>query len=53
MLTSHRNQSPNLQRKLIDWFQHEKNIDMKKANNNEISKTYLPVRLKVSIANSA
>ena len=30
-------QSPDSQRKSIDWFQHEKNIDTKNANNNEIN----------------
>ena len=38
MLTPHRNQSPNSQRKSINWFQNVKSIEMKKANNNEISK---------------
>ena len=38
MLTPHRDQSPDSQRKSIDWFEHEENIDMKNANNNEISK---------------
>ena len=34
----HRNQSLDSQRKSIDWIQHEKNIDMKNSNSNEISK---------------
>ena len=37
MLTSYSNQSADLQHKSIDWLQQEKNIGMKKANNNEIS----------------
>ena len=32
MLVPHRTQSPDSQHKSIDWFQHEKTIDMKKAN---------------------
>ena len=36
--TPHRNQSPDLQRKSIERLQHKKKIDMKKANNNEVSK---------------
>ena len=39
ILTPYRNQSPDLQRKSIDWFQHKKNIGMKKANNNDIHKS--------------
>ena len=35
---AHRNQSPDSQRKSIEWFQHKKSIDMKKANRNKISK---------------
>ena len=45
--TAHRNQSSNLRRKSIEWSQHKKIIDMKKANSNEIS---LP--LKVSTTTS-
>ena len=36
--TRYRNQSPDSQRKSIEWFQHKKSIDMKKANSNEITK---------------
>ena len=35
--TLHRNQSSNLQRKSVDWFQHKKSIDMEKANSNATS----------------
>ena len=38
VLTSHRNQSPNLQHKSIDWVQQKKNNDMKMDKNNRISK---------------
>ena len=34
----HRIQSLDLQHKLIVWSQHKKNIDMKKTNNDGISK---------------
>ena len=35
--TAYRNQSPNSQRKSIEWFQRKNSIDMKKANSNKIS----------------
>ena len=35
---AHRNQLLDSQRKSIEWFQHKKSIDMKKANRNKISK---------------
>ena len=37
MLTSYSTQSADLEHKSIGWLQQEKNIGMKKANNNEIS----------------
>ena len=50
VLTSHRNQSPNLQHKSIDWVQQKKNNDMKMDKNNRISKQaclYLSVQSSV------
>ena len=38
MLIPCRNQFVDSQLKSTDWFKNEKNIDMRKANNNEISK---------------
>ena len=37
-LTPYRNQSPDLPRKSIEWFQYKKSIDMKKASSDKISK---------------
>ena len=36
--TPYRNQSPDLQRKSIEWFQYKKSIDIKKASSDQISK---------------
>ena len=47
MLTSYSNQSADLQHKSIDWLQQEKNIGMKKANNNN-KLTCLALPLKIS-----
>ena len=37
MPAPHRNQSLNLQSKSVEWFQHNKSTDLKKANSNKIS----------------
>ena len=54
--TLHRNQSSNFQLKSVEWFQHKKSIDMKKANGNEISNplkiiTTTPVKRSVERCN--
>ena len=36
MPTPHKNQSSNLQCRSVEWSQHKKSIDMKKANSNKI-----------------